>query len=287
MKLSKERNWSRRPAVSILILTLNEEANIESCLDSVAWSDDVVVLDSGSKDKTVAFARRKKARVVTRLFDNWASHQNWALDNIEFKNPWVFYLDADERMTPELKSEILSIAADSNRPEGAFFVGRKNYLWGKWLKHAFPPGYILRFFKPSRVRFERLVNPTPVIQGSHGYLKNYFDHYNFSKGLEEWFAKHNRYSTMEALEGMKSLDVPWKKSDLFSFDPYSRRQALKALSFRMPFRPLAKFFYLYIVKRGFLDGRGGLVYCIMQSFYEFMISAKMREIKLKKRGLHA
>jgi hypothetical protein len=190
-------------------------------------------------------------------------------------------------MTPELKEEILAIAADPQKPEGAFFVGRKNYLWGQWLKHAFPPGYILRFFKPSRVRFERLVNPAPVIKGPHGYLKNYLDHYNFSKGLEEWFAKHNNYSTLEAMEGMKALGISWKKRDLFSLDPYTRRQALKSFSFHMPFRPLLKFFYLYILKKGFLDGRGGLVYCVMQSFYEFMIAAKMRELKLRERGIKA
>ncbi len=277
----------KAPTVSILILTLNEEINISACLDSVGWSDDIVVLDSGSRDKTTALAKKKGARVVTRIFDNWATHQNWALDHIKFKNQWVFYLDADERMTAELKGEILTIAADLQRPENAFFVGRRNYLWGQWLKHAFPPGYILRFFKPSCVRFERLVNPTPVIQGPHGYLKNYFDHYNFSKGLEEWFAKHNRYSTLEALEGMKTLKIRWKKTNLFSLDPYARRQALKSLSVLMPFRPLSKFFYLYIFKRGFLDGRGGLTYCVMQSFYEFMIAAKIRELKLKEKGFQA
>ena len=267
--------------VSILILTLNEEINIISCLSSLKWAEDIVFLDSKSKDNTCALARKMGARVVIHSFDNWASHQNWALKNIKFKNSWVFYLDADERMTSELKDEILSIAADPTNPKVAYFCGRKNYLWGKWIKHAFPPGYILRFFKPQNVQFERLVNPTPVIQGQHGYLKNYFEHYNFSKGLEEWFAKHNRYSTLEAQEGTKTLKLPWKFSNLFSMDSYKRRQSLKSLSFRMPFRPCLKFVYLYFFKRGFLDGRAGFVYCVLQSIYEYMITVKMRELRIK------
>ncbi len=263
--------------ISILILTLNEEINIKDCLDSVAWSDDIVVLDSGSTDKTISLARKKHGRIVKRSFDNWASHQNWAMKNIKFNHPWVFYLDADERMTPELKDELLSLAANSTRTEVAYFCGRRNFFQGKWIKHAYPPSHILRFFKPKHVRFERLVNPTPVISGSYGYLRNYFDHYNFSKGLEEWFAKHNRYSSFEASEGIKALNTPISLKGFLNSDPYERRKFLKALSFRMPFRPMLKFIYLYFLKRGFLDGTPGLVYCVLQSFYEFMITIKMRE----------
>ncbi len=97
--------------VSILILTLDEEINIEQCLQSVGWSDDVVVLDSFSKDRTTHLARQMSARVIERKFDNWAAHQNWAMANIDFKHPWVFYLDADERMTDSLRKEIEAIAA--------------------------------------------------------------------------------------------------------------------------------------------------------------------------------
>jgi glycosyltransferase involved in cell wall biosynthesis len=271
--------------ISILILTLNEEINISECLDSVSWCKDVVVLDSGSRDKTVALARKKKARVVTRPFDNWASHQNWALKNIKFKNPWVFYLDADERMTPELKEEILAIAADIPRPEKAFFCGRRNFFLGKWIRHAYPPSHILRFFKPPFVRFERLVNPAPVIRGPYGYLRNRFDHYNFSKGIAEWVEKHNRYSTLEALEGIKDSGSGIPLGGLFSSDPYLRRKSLKALSFWMPFRPLLKFFYMYVLKLGFLDGGPGLTYCVLQAYYEYLIVLKMKEIRLKGRGV--
>jgi glycosyltransferase involved in cell wall biosynthesis len=160
--------------ISILILTLNEETNIGACLDSLAGFDDVVVLDSLSKDRTKEIALAKGARVVERPFDNWAAHQNWAMDTIPFRNPWVFYLDADERMTPELRAEIEAIAADTSRAEVAFYCGRKNFFLGKWIRHAMPPGMIMRFFKPGHIRFERLVNPVPVVDGPHGYLRNHF-----------------------------------------------------------------------------------------------------------------
>ena len=272
-------------AISILILTLNEETNIAACLDALAGFDDIVVFDSLSKDRTVEIARAKGARIVERPFDNWASHQNWAMDNIEFRNPWVFYLDADERMTPELREEILGIARDPARPEVAYYCGRKNFFLGKWIRHAMPPSLIMRFFKPKRIRFERLVNPVPVIDGPHGYLRNYFEHYNFSKGITEWFDKHNKYSLLEAMEGMKLREKPVGLGSLFSSDRFERRRALKELSFRMPLRPFLKFCWMYFLKRGFLDGRAGYTYCKLQSMYEYMIVVKMRELERKRRGL--
>jgi len=272
-------------SISILILTLNEETNIGACLDALAGFDDVVVFDSLSKDRTKEIALAKGARVVERPFDNWAAHQNWAMDNIQFRNPWVFYLDADERMTPELREEILAIARDQSRAEVAYYCGRKNYFLGKWIRHAMPPGMIMRFFKPGRIRFERLVNPVPVIDGPHGYLRHYFEHYNFSKGLTEWFDKHNKYSLFEAMEGMKLRARPVGLGALFSRDRFERRRALKELSFRMPLRPLVKFLYMYVLKRGFLDGRAGYTYCKLQAMYEYMIVVKMRELARKERGL--
>jgi len=271
--------------VSILILTLNEETNIGACLDALAGFDDIVVFDSLSKDRTKDIALAKGARVVERPFDNWAAHQNWAMNNIAFKHPWVFYLDADERMTPELREEILAIARDQGRKEVAYYCGRKNFFLGKWIRHAMPPGMIMRFFKPGTIRFERLVNPVPVIDGSHGYLRHYFEHYNFSKGITEWFDKHNKYSLFEAMEGMKLREKPVGLGALFSRDRFERRRALKELSFRMPLRPLVKFLWMYVLKLGFLDGRAGYTYCKLQAMYEYMIVVKMRELARKERGL--
>jgi len=266
--------------VSVLILTLDEEANLPDCLRSVKWSDDIVVLDSFSRDRTVALAQERGARVVQRRFDNWAAHQNWALEHIPFKNPWVFYLDADERMTDELKQELLTIANDETVQQVAYYCGRRNMFMDQWIKHAMPPGMIMRFFRPPCVRFERLVNPVPVIHGSHGYLKGMLVHYNFSKGIGEWIDKHNRYSELEALEGMKLLrQEAGPQPRLFSSDPALRRRALKNLSFRLPWRPFVKFLYMYVGKRGWLDGRAGFAYCVLQTFYEYMIVLKMRELE--------
>lgn len=272
--------------VSILILTLNEQVNIEQCLASVSWSDDVIVLDSFSSDRTTDLARDCGARIVQRKFDNWATHQNWAMENIQFKHDWVFYLDADERMTPELRAEIDSIARASDEERVAFYCGRRNFFLGKWIKNSMPPGLIMRFFKPARIRFERLVNPTPVIEGPHGYLTHQFLHYNFSKGISEWFDKHNRYSQLEAMEGMKLLaGQAGAQPSIWSSDQALRRKALKNLSFRLPFRPLLKFIYLYVLKRGFLDGAAGITYCCLQAIYEYMIVVKMRELERQSKGL--
>jgi len=175
-------------------------------------------------------------------------------------------------MTPGLREEIRGIAADPGRPEVAFYCGRRNYFMGKWIRHAMPPGAIMRFFRPDRLRFERLAHPIPVIEGTHGYLREMFDHYTFSKGMTDWFAKHNGYSHFEAIEGVKLLEskrYTWKS--LFARDRYERRMALKELSFRMPMRPLLKFVWMYVLKRGFLDGRAGFTYCRLQAMYECMI----------------
>lgn len=272
-------------SVSILLLTLNEENNLPACMASMGQFDDVVVLDSFSSDGTVKLAEEGGARVIQRRFDNWAAHQNWALEHITFKYPWVFYIDADERMTPELADEVRAIAEDPKRSEVAFYCGRRNMFMGRWIKHAMPPGSIMRFFKPPSVRFERLVNPTPVINGPHGYLQGQLLHYNFSKGLTEWIDKHNKYSLMEAMQGLKERAAGSSDADsVFSGDPAVRRKALKALSFRMPLRPLLKFVYLYVVNRGFLDGRAGLTYCVLQSIYEYMIVIKMQEIQRREKG---
>ncbi len=265
-----------------MILTLNEEINISDCIACVRWSDDIVVLDSLSSDRTVDIARNMGARVIQRKLDNWAAHQNWAMENIAFKHEWVFYLDADERMTPELRAEIEAIAADAANPHAAYYCGRKNYFMGGWIRHAMPPGEIMRFFKPPHIRFERLVNPVPVLQGTHGYLKNYFLHYNFSKGLAEWFSKHNKYSQMEALEGVKlkqgnrgTFVGALKK--IFSSDRVESRQARKALSFFLPGRALLRFIYVYFYQRGILDGIPGFHYAVMISMYEYWIALKVIE----------
>ena len=273
--------------ISILILTLNEEENLPSCLESLKWSDDLVVLDSFSSDRTVGIAEAGGARVVQRKFDNWSAHQNWALDNIQFKHPWVYYSDADEVMTPELRDELLAIAANPREPHVAYRLRYKNFFMGRWIRHCgIYPAWILRFFRPGAVRWERSVNPTPVVNGSEGRLCNHFEHYSFNKGLNAWFEKHNRYSWYEAEESLKSLAAGgWNWGDLFHASPAMRRRALKELSFRVPCRHLLRFLYMYFWKLGFLDGRVGFTYCRLLAIYEYMIVLKMTEIRRRREGL--
>jgi len=272
--------------VSVLILTLNEEINISACLDTLSWSDDIIVLDSLSSDQTVAIATDKGARVIQRPFDDWSSHQNWAVQNIQFKHPWVLYLDADERCPPEMADEVQWLAANDSI-HAAFQIRRKDYFMGVWLKHAqLYPTWLVRLFRPEKIRYERLVNPVACVDGATGNLQAHIFHYPFSHGVAHWIARHNRYSDMEAQEWMKS-----RESNLLLFKPLLsadknlRRQALKEIFYRLPARPTIKFIYYYLIRRGFLDGKAGFTYAMLQAFYEYLIHLKVLEIKRKSLGL--
>jgi glycosyltransferase involved in cell wall biosynthesis len=273
-------------SISVLILTLNEEQNLPRCLNSVGWSDDIVILDSFSTDRTLEIAKAAGARVVQRKFDNWAMHQNWALTNISFKHPWVYYSDADEVVPANFRDEMLA-AVRSESGVVAYRTRYKNYFMGRWIRHCgIYPVWILRLFKPDKVRWERQVNPVAVVDGKEGRLQEHFEHFSFNNGLDAWFAKHNRYSWQEAEESLKSLGKGgFTFGGLWSHEPATRRRALKELSFRLPFRPLLRFLYMYIIRLGFLDGLPGYYYCRLLAIYEFMIVIKMREIRRRQQGL--
>ena len=272
------------PGISVLIMTRDEEINIGACLRGMMFSDDVVVLDDNSADGTLGIVKTfPGVRVVQRTLDNWAAQQNWALETIAFKHRWVFQIDADERMTPELRDELLAIAADPQDPRVAYYVGRKNYFMGRWLKHAMGPVKVLRFFQPPFVRYERLVNPAPVIRGPSGELRNYALHYSFSKGLVPWLSKHNSYARFEAMEGQKVRQGSGHtlRSDLralFQGGP-EHRQAVKRLSYRLPGRAVQRFAYTYLMRCGFLDGLPGLRFCLMIAMYEYWIELKLIEAR--------
>jgi glycosyltransferase involved in cell wall biosynthesis len=268
-------------SVSVLIFTLNEEKNIDACLESVGWSDDIHVLDSYSNDRTVEMAQAFGARITRRQFDNWSEHQNWALRNIEFKHKWVFYLDADERMTPESVKAVEQAVAD---PQGhvAFRIRRRDYFMDTWLRNVQATSFYQRLFIPEKMHYERLVNPVSVPQGTVGEIGGHLDHFPFSKGLADWLQRHNRYSDFEAQQIISERinEQPFSLSKAFlAKDFHVRRYHQKQLFHRAPARPLIKFVLLYVLKRGFLDGRPGFVYAILQSFYEYMIVLKTNEIE--------
>ena len=267
--------------VSVLILTKNEQHDLPGCLASVAWSDDIHVYDSLSTDDTLDIAKRFGAAVTQRPFDNWASHQNWGLANVPFKHPWVFDIDADERMTPELEAAVRAATADPG-DHVAFRVRRRDFFMGTWLKHVQASPYFMRLFQPSRMRYERLVNPVSIADGPVAELTGHLDHYPFSKGLGHWVDRHNSYSRFEAEEivanRLKGGSFSLGKA-LVSSDFHERRYNQKEIFYRLPLRPLIKFLILYFLKRGFLDGKAGLTYAVLQSIYEYVIVLKTRELE--------
>jgi glycosyltransferase involved in cell wall biosynthesis len=266
--------------VSILVLTKNEQQDLPGCLRSVAWSDDVHVYDSLSTDRTQEIAREFGATVTPRAFDNWAAHQNWGLKHIPFKHPWVFYIDADERMTPELVAAVRAAVADPGE-HVAFRVQRRDFFLGTWLQHVQTSPFYLRLFRPERMRYERLVNPVSLPDGPAGQVTGFLDHYPFSKGIGHWLERHNSYSTLEARQIVENR----RQHEGFSLakaftakDFHERRFHQKELFYRLPLRPLVKFMLLYVARAGFLDGRAGFTYAVLQSMYEYMIELKTREL---------
>ena len=180
----------RPSGISVIILTKNEARDLPRCLESVAWCDDIHVYDSMSTDATVEIAKAFGATVTQRPFDNWASHQNWGLANIRFKHPWVFYIDADERMTDKLVRSAKQAVASAGDVV-AFSIQRRDFFMGTWLKHVQTSPYYLRLFRPERMRYERLVNPISIPDGPSARIAGYLDHFPFSKGLDHWVARHN------------------------------------------------------------------------------------------------
>lgn len=267
--------------ISVLILTKNEQQDLPGCLASVAWCDDIHVYDSLSTDRTVEIAEAAGATVTKRAFDNWAAHQNWGLQNIAFKHPWVFYIDSDERMTPELVTAVKAAAAQAG-DKVAFRVQRRDFFLDTWLKHVQTSPFYMRLFKPEKMRYERLVNPISLADGPVGEVTGYLDHFPFSKGMGHWLERHNAYSRLEAQQIVDNRKQQAGFSLVKAFtaaDFHEKRFHQKELFYRLPLRPVIKFLLLYIGKRGFLDGLAGMRYAILQAIYEYMIVLKVEELE--------
>jgi len=259
---------------SVLILTLNEERSLPRCLASVADCDDVVVLDSGSTDRTVALAQAAGARVFTRAFDDFAGQRNFAQREIPFRHRWVFHLDADEQMTPELAAECR--AWSDERLDGCL-VAPKMIFRGRWIPHCTDfPAYQARFVQAPRFSFIQVGHgqrEDPRMQ--LGRLRASYLHDLSAGGEEEWLDKHRRYARAEAAEHLRHAGaIPW--SQLFAGDALRRRRALKRLSFALPGRPVLRFLYQYALRGGFLDGGPGLRYCRLLARYEGFAVAELR-----------
>lgn len=279
-----ETNDSRlEMSLTVIIPTRDEERNLAQTLESVVnWADQIVVFDSFSNDRTLDIARQFGVEITQRVFDNFAAHKNWALDNLPIGNRWVLFLDADERLTPQLRDEISEIVADESSRNG-YYVARQNHFMGRWIKHAgMYPDWQLRLLRHGKGRYEdRIVHEHIIVEGATGYLKNPIEHNDF-KGLERWFDRHNRYSSMEAYEIQRILTGDRSnriESRLLSPGP-ERTRLVKEFAYRyLPCRAFFVFIWMYLVRGGFLDGRVGFRYCVLKAFVDYQISLKLTEVQ--------
>lgn len=267
--------------ISIYILTYNEELDIAACIESAMVSDDIIVVDSCSTDRTVEIANRYPVRVIKHAFESHGRQRTWMLENIPPKYEWVYILEADERMTPELFTEC--VAASKKSDFIGYYVAERVMFMNRWIKHSTQyPRYQMRLFEHGKVWFSDYGHTErEVCDGSTGFLKETYPHYTSGKGLSRWIDKHNRYSTDEAKETVHQLDngdIKWR--DLFfGQSEVERRRALKDLSLRLPARPIIRFIYMYFLLGGCWDGRAGFTWCTLQAFYEYLILLKVWEIK--------
>ncbi len=272
--------------VSVLVPIKNEAANLARCLASVAWADEVFVVDSGSTDGSVELAERLGARVVQFRFNGtWPKKKNWALENLPFTHEWVFILDADEVLPPGAEEEFRTVI---NAPDAdGYWINRRFMFMGRWLAHAYYPNWNLRLFHHRLGRYEKLtdadtksgdneVHEHVIVQGRTGHLKSEMDHYAFPS-VETFVEKHNRYSNWEA---RVALDRYLHASGRgLQSDRVGARRRLKEFSARLPLRPLLRFLYVYVWQRAFLDGLEGYYFARLHGFYEFLSVAKTFEMK--------
>ena len=265
---------------AVLILTKDEEVNIADCLASIPLGVECHVLDSMSTDRTADIAREHGAQVHFRPFDNYATQRNHGLHQLRYPTRWVLMLDADERMTRELHEEIQRRLSTVHERETLFRMRRKDMFMGQWLRRSSGyPTWFGRLARTDSVRVEREINEEFVTDGQVAYLDSHLIHFPFNKGVSYWIERHNRYSTMEAATLLNETrgEIRWRQ--LFSGDPAIRRKWLKQIAYRMPGRPGLIFFYLFLARGGFLDGRAGVAYCTLRFMYECMINAKMQEAR--------
>ncbi|MFN9743840.1 MAG: glycosyltransferase family 2 protein [Acidobacteriota bacterium] len=287
-----------RIPLSVIVPVKNEELNLSACLASVSFADEIWVVDSGSTDGTGAIARQAGAKVVQFAYaGGFPRKKNWALANLPFKNEWILLIDADERVTPELEAEIRDVIATERGVDG-YYINRKLIFLGRWIRHCgWYPSWNLRLFKHRLGRYERLetdavenagdveVHEHVVLDGRAEYLRHDLLHEDF-KSVYHFIERHNRYSNWEAkvyhnfahgIEGRARIGA-----SLFG-SPLERKRFIKRLWARLPFRPLLRFVWMYVIKAGFLDGRPGLIFCTLMTMHEAVISAKIYEEEHRQR----
>jgi glycosyltransferase involved in cell wall biosynthesis len=241
--------------LSVAVVTLNEEERLRACLESVVWADELVVVDAGSSDKTVAIAREFTDRVLFRAWDGYGAQKNFALGQCQ--GDWVLSLDADERVSDALREEIRS-TLQGGRPEVGFYVPRRNILQGRWVRHGgFYPDWQLRLFRRGRGAFvERAVHESVRVDGPTGRIGAPLVHESY-RSIGDAVARLNRYSDLAAEE----LALAGRGGSLVD----------------LLIRPTWRFVSMYVLRAGFLDGWRGLVLAGLHAHYVFLRAAKVRE----------
>ena len=277
--------------ISILIPAKNEAANIRDCIESARFADEIVVVDSASVDGTQEIARSLGAHVVNFTWNGQhPKKKNWALAQVPWKHEWVFILDADERITPELAAELTAIAAMPVPPCEGYYVNRRFWFLDGWLMHCgYYPSWNLRFFRHQVGRYEQFtgvddtqsgdneVHEHVILNGRSGHLRHEMEHYAFPS-IAIWVEKHNRYSNWEA-RLTESTDGTAEATQAAITPSLALKRRLKKMASRLPFRPTLRFVYHYLLRAGFLDGYRGYVFCRLMAFYEFMSVTKAAELR--------
>jgi glycosyltransferase involved in cell wall biosynthesis len=244
-------------SLTVTVITLNEEANIVPCLESANWAAEIVVLDSGSTDRTVTLARQFTDRVFEVPWQGFGKTKNQAI--AAARMPWIFVLDADERITPDLRREIEQVVA-ADGPLDGYRVPRRNHFCGRFIKYlGWYPDYSIRLFRKAKGRFvEREVHESVEIDGQVGTLEHPMLHYTYTSS-SDFVQRMDRYSTLAARELLRRGQRP-RPGELV-------------------WRPLLTFLKLYILQRGFLAGRDGYTLAFLYSTYNFLKYYKFREFK--------
>lgn len=274
--------------LSVVILTFNEELNLNQALSSIkGWADEVFVLDSGSVDKTIEIAKAFGCTVLCNPFVNFANQRNFALKSFSIRSEWTLFLDADEWITEELKAEIKKMI--SLEPlENGFYIKRRLIWMGQWIRRGYYPSWQLRLFRTGTGRCEdRAVNEHFIVEGQLGRLCCDLIDEN-QKGLFHWIEKHNGYSSREAVELVNSRNTEgYSEIDVrfFGSQAQRRRWLRYHLWNRMPLfiRPFIYFAYRYFILLGFLDGKRAFLFHFLQAlWYPMLIDAKYLEALAKK-----
>jgi glycosyltransferase involved in cell wall biosynthesis len=277
--------------ITVLIAAKNEEKNMHDCLRSISWADQVFVLDSQSTDKTIEISESYGAEVAQFFYDGgWPKKRNWGLETLPIRNDWVLLLDADERITPELKKD-LEWAIQQKEYNG-FYLKWQFIFLGKWMKYSWSHGWMMRFFKLGKGAYEDLgmrgeggwdaeVHENVVVEGKCGKLEGLLEH-NSHEDLFFWIKKQNEFSTWNAKRRLQQTNEPIPPfKNILSGDPSLKRRYLKSIFLKLPLKHVWMFIYLYFFKFGFLDGKAGYYFCWLRSMHELNIQAKVYELSLK------